>query len=577
MTDQRAHIASATTGMAPFWSQTQAALKPVLGYGLLANLLLFMPTVYMLEVYDRVLNSGSVNTLLSLTALAVVVYAALSVIDWVRSEMLFDMGRQAEAEWAPTLHDRYFAAQWARTPTTDLASLQDLASLRSFAGSSTMVAMLDTPFALLVLFVLLAIHPLLAATTLLAAVLIAASAVLTDRSSRLPLAQAHTHLHQAQQAAGSGLRSALVVQAMGMGHAMAQRWQTHHQAYLQMQADASVHAGRGVAFSKCVQTLQSSLLLGLGCWLTLDGKMSASGSMMIVASVLGGRAISPLSQVVMQWRQIMQMQLLWRKLEKTLATTAPTKPSLNLPAPQGHLQAEQVSYGLPGASQFLIRNVQIDLQPGMLAVVMGPSGAGKTTLARLLVGILPASQGKVRLDGADLYTWDKQALGPHMGYLPQNIELFDGTVAQNITRFGVVDPAKLQQAVDMVGLSPWVRQWPLGLDQAIGVAGAHLSGGMRQRIGLARAVYGQPRLVVLDEPNAHLDEAGEQALMVCLGQLKQQGCTVVVISHRQSVLQLATHLVVVRDGVMQAFGERDPVIAALQKAYAQQQQQAGQP
>ena len=561
--------------MAPFWTNAQKALRPVLGYGLLANLLLFMPTVYMLEVYDRVLNSGSVNTLLSLSALAVVVYAALSVIDWVRSEMLFDMGRQAEADWAPTLHDRYFAAQLARTPTSDVASLQDLASLRSFAGSSTMVAILDTPFALLVLLVLLAIHPLLAATTLLAAVLIAASAVLTDRSNRLPLAQANVHLYQAQQSANSGLRSAVVVQAMGMGHAMAQRWQTHHQAYLQMQADASVHAGRGVAFSKCVQTLQSSLLLGLGCWLTLDGKMSASGSMMIVASVLGGRAISPLSQVVMQWRQIMQMQLLWRKLEKTLATSAPQKPSLSLPAPQGHLRAEQVSYGLPGASQFLIRNVQIDLQPGMLAVVMGPSGAGKTTLARLLVGILPASQGKVRLDTADIYTWDKQALGPHMGYLPQNIELFDGTVAQNITRFGVVDPAKLQQAVDMVGLSPWVRQWPLGLDQAIGVAGAHLSGGMRQRIGLARAVYGQPRLVVLDEPNAHLDEAGEQALMVCLGQLKQQGCTVVVISHRQSVLQLATHLVVVRDGVMQAFGERDQVIAALQKAYAQQQ--AGKP
>jgi ATP-binding cassette subfamily C exporter for protease/lipase len=270
------------------------------------------------------------------------------------------------------------------------------------------------------------------------------------------------------------------------------------------------------------------------------------------------------------------MQLLWRKLEKTLATVAPTKPSLNLPAPQGHLRAEQVSYGLPGTAQFLIRNVQIDLQPGMLAVVMGPSGSGKTTLARLLVGILPASQGKVRLDTADIYAWDKQALGPHMGYLPQNIELLDGTVAQNIARFGAVDQAKLQQAVDMVGLTPWVSTWPLGLDQPIGVAGAHVSGGMRQRIGLARAVYGNPRLVVLDEPNAHLDEAGEQALMACLAQLKQQGCTVVVISHRQSVLQMATHLVVVRDGVMQAFGERDQVIAALQKAYAQQQQ-AGKP
>jgi ATP-binding cassette subfamily C exporter for protease/lipase len=362
---------------------------------------------------------------------------------------------------------------------------------------------------------------------------------------------------------------------MGMGHAMAQRWQTHHQAYLQMQADASVHAGRGVAFSKCVQTLQSSLLLGLGCWLTLNGQMSASGSMMIVASVLGGRAISPLSQVVMQWRQIMQMRLLWRKLEKTLATETPKKPSLSLPAPQGHLRAEQVSYGLPGAAQFLIRNVQIDLQPGMLAVVMGPSGAGKTTLARLLVGILPASQGKVRLDSADLYTWDKQALGPHIGYLPQNIELFDGTVAQNITRFGPADEDLLRQAVELVGLGPWVSSGALGLDQPMGVAGAHVSGGMRQRIGLARAIYGNPRLVVLDEPNSHLDEEGEKALMACLTQLKQRQTTTVVISHRQSVLQMATHLVVVRDGVMQAFGERDQVIAALQKAYAQQQ--AGKP
>ena len=565
-------LSAAASGMAPFWTNAQKALRPVLGYGLLANLLLFMPTVYMLEVYDRVLNSGSVNTLLSLTALAVVVYAALSVLDWVRSEMLFAIGRQAEADWAPSLYDRYFAAQFARTPLADVASLQDLASLRAFAGSSTMVAMLDTPFALLVLFVLLAIHPWLAATTLLAAVLIAASAVLTDRSSRLPLAQANTHLFQAQQVATSGLRSAVVVQAMGMGHAMAQRWQTHHQAYLDMQATASVHAGRGMAFSKCVQTLQSSLLLGLGCWLTLNGQMSASGSMMIVASVLGGRAISPLSQVVMQWRQIMQMRLLWRKLEKTLASAAAPKPSLNLPAPQGHLRAEQVSYGLPGASSFLIRNVQIDLQPGMLAVVMGPSGSGKTTLARLLVGILPASQGKVRLDGADIYTWDKQALGPHMGYLPQNIELLDGTVAQNIGRFGPVDEAMLQQAVELAGLTPWVARWPLGLDHPIGVAGAHVSGGMRQRIGLARAVYGNPRWVVLDEPNSHLDEDGEKALMACLAQLKQRQTTTLVISHRQSVLQMATHMVVVRDGVMQAFGERDQVIAALQKAYAQQQQ-----
>jgi ATP-binding cassette subfamily C exporter for protease/lipase len=552
------------------WAQARPAVRQALAYGLLANLLMFMPTVYMLEVYDRVLSSGSMRTLVSMSLLALGVYVLLAVVDWVRGEILYQAGRHVETELSRQLFDRIFAAHLRRQLPPGMSSLQDLGSLRSFAGSATALAILDVPFALLVLLVLLAIHPLFAVVSLLAATFIALTAWLTDRATRAPLAQASADQARAQNTLGGTLRAAAVAHAMGMEPALEQRWQKHHQAYLGQQASASLSAGRGLAVSKMIQTLQSSLLLGLGCWLTLEGHLSASGSMMIVASILGARALSPLTQVVTQWRQIVQVSLQWRQLRTTLALPVVEQSELPLPAPQGRLSAEQASYALAGSGQVLLRGVQMNLAPGAVLMVMGPSGAGKTTLARLLTGLLPCTQGKVRLDGVDLYRWNKDELGPFLGYLPQSIELLEGTVAENIARFGEPDAQRLQAAVALAGLAPLLEQLPAGLDTPVGVNGAFLSGGMRQRVALARAVYGQPRLVVLDEPNSHLDAEGDAALAQCIGQLQAGGSTVVVISHRQSVLALASHLMILRDGAMQACGPRDEVIRALKKAYEQQ-------
>lgn len=561
--------------LASLWTEVRPAVRQALAYGLLANVLMFMPTVYMLEVYERVLNSASLSTLISLSVLAAGVYLVLAVIDWVRGEILYQAGRHAEVRLAEKLFDRIFAAHLRGQLPQGMSSLQDLGQLRSFSGSATALAVLDVPFALLVLLVLLAVHPLLALMSLLAAVLIALTAWLTDRASRQPLAQANTDLGRAQQTVLGTLRGAGVVQAMGMAPALEQRWQQHHQAYLQQQAQASLSAGRGLAISKLIQTLQSSLLLGVGCWLTLQGQLSASGSMMIVASILGARALAPLTQVVTQWRQIVQLSLQWRQLRTTLTLPVVEQSQLPLPAPQGRLQAEQAAYAVPASGQVLLRQLQFALAPGSVLMVMGPSGAGKSTLARLLVGLLPCTQGKIRLDGVDIHRWNKDELGPHVGYLPQTVELLEGTVAENITRFGEPDSDRLQSAVALAGLHALVAQLPQGLQTPVGVQGAFLSGGMRQRIALARAVYGRPRLLVLDEPNSNLDADGEQALARCLEQLREAGCTVVVISHRQSVLQVASHLMILRDGQMQAFGLRDEVILALKKALAQQGQVPG--
>ncbi len=291
--------------------------------------------------------------------------------------------------------------------------------------------------------------------------------------------------------------------------------------------------------------------------------------MMVVGSILGGRVLAPLVQIVTQWRTVVNVRDAWQRLESLLAAVPPRPDTMSLPPPRGLLQVESLVAGAPNGGPAIIKNVAFSLAPGEVLAVVGPSASGKTTLARLLVGLWPAAAGKVRLDGADIFTWDKSELGPHIGYLPQGVELLEGTLAENIARFGDIESAKVRTAAQAVGLHDYIMSLPQGYDSPVGREGAMLSGGQRQRVALARAIYGDPVLVVLDEPNSSLDEAGDAALAAAIRELKARGTTFVVMTHRTSVLAVVDKMLILRDGVMQAFGPRDDVLAALKKANEQ--------
>jgi ATP-binding cassette subfamily C exporter for protease/lipase len=317
--------------------------------------------------------------------------------------------------------------------------------------------------------------------------------------------------------------------------------------------------------SKGVQQITGSMLLGLGAWLQMNNMLNGGASMMIIGSVVGGRILAPLAQLVTEWNGVVNVRGAWSRLE-LLKTQIPTRPeAMTLPVPKGALLVESLMAGPPGQQLPIIRGVQFALSPGEVLAVVGPSASGKTTLARLLVGLWPSMGGKVRLDGADIHTWDKTELGPYLGYLPQGVELLEGSLAENIARFGEVDMAQVEAAAKLVGVHELIMSLPDGYNSAVGRDGARLSGGQRQRVGLARALYGKPVFVVLDEPNSSLDEAGDAALANAIEALKQMGTTFVVMTHRTSVLGVADKMLIMRDGAQQAFGPRDEVLAALQQ------------
>lgn len=380
----------------------------------------------------------------------------------------------------------------------------------------------------------------------------------------------------AQQYADGSLRNAEVIESMGMLRDIHRRWMEKQREFLGLQALASERAGGYQALTKFIQTLMGSLLLGLGAWLLLHNQLNGGAGMMIIGSILGGRVLAPLVAIVTQWRTVVNFRDAWGRLDGLLVAIPARQPGMPLPAPRGLLQVEQLVAGAPGNPNAIIRGVAFSLQPGEVLAVVGPSASGKTTLARLLVGLWPAAAGKVRLDGADVFSWDKSELGPHVGYLPQGVELFDGTVAENIARFGPVEKAKVESAARAVGLHEFILALSQGYDTEVGRDGAILSGGQRQRMALARALYGDPVYVVLDEPNSSLDEAGDAALAAALLELKARGTTFVVMTHRTSVLAVADKMLVLRDGMQQAFGPRDDVLAAIRKASEQAAQQAAQ-
>jgi ATP-binding cassette subfamily C exporter for protease/lipase len=443
--------------------------------------------------------------------------------------------------------------------------LNDLKVVREFLANPALMAILEAPVALVALALIFAISPVLGWASVVGAIAQIGVAFMNERATRKPLNEANRSAAGAQQFAEASLRNAHVMESMGMLDAVHGRWQKRQQEFVDYQATASEGAGLWTAMSKAVQQVMSSLLLGLGAWLLLKNMLNGGESMMIIGSVLGGRVLAPLSQLVAQWNSVVMVRAAWSRLELLLAQV-PTKPeAMSLPAPKGLLNVESLVAGAPGQQVPIVRGVQFALNPGEVLAVVGPSASGKTTLARLLVGLWPSMGGKVRLDGADIYTWDKTELGPYLGYLPQGVELLEGSLAENIARFGDVDMAQVEAAAKLVGVHELIMSLPEGYNSPVGRDGAMLSGGQRQRVGLARALYGKPVFVVLDEPNSSLDEAGDAALANAIAALKQMGTTFVVMTHRTSVLGVADKMLIMRDGAQQAFGPRDEVLAALQQ------------
>ena len=455
-------------------SELSLALKPLMpviklamGFSTVISLLMLAPTVYMMEVYDRVVNSQSAMTLAMLTVMVMAAYAMMELLEKFRSSML----RSASMELDQALSERVYSAMFQgflkRQVGGSTQALNDLKVVREFLANPAFFAIMEAPVSLFTLLLIFAISPVLGWASVLGALIQVGVAYMNERAIRQPLTDANKSAGVAQQFAESSLRNAHVMESMGMLTAVHARWQKRQQIFLAQQAVASEGGGFWNAMSKMVQLVFASLMLGLGAWLMLGNSLNGGASMMIVASVLGGRVLAPLTQVVAQWNSVVNARGAWSRLE-FLLSQIPTKPeAMTLPAPKGYLLVEGVVAGAPGQQAPIVRGVQFALNPGEVLAVVGPSASGKTTLARLLVGLWPTLGGKVRLDGADVYSWDKEELGPYLGYLPQGVELLEGTLAENIARFGEVDMQQVEAAAKLVGLHELIEAMPLGYNLSL--------------------------------------------------------------------------------------------------------------
>ena len=538
------------------------SLLTVAAFSGFVNLLQLAPSLYMLQVYDRVLGSRNETTLLVLTGLMVGVFLFMMALESVRSWLLVRIGVRLDA----VLNERVFNAAFERnlrTPGSNTGlPIHDLNTLRTTLTGSALLALFDAPWLPVFLFVIFWMAPALGWFSLGGALLLLVLAVVNERLSKPRLDEAQKYSMLAQQKLSNHLRNAEVIEAMGMLPQLRRRWYALHHQQLALQAKASDQAAVLSGTTKFVRMGMQSLVLGMGALLVLEGSMTAG--MMIAASILVGRALAPVELMVGNWKQIITGRQAYARLRELLNVHPARVAGMSLPPPKGQISVEGASVNVPGTQRLILKNLSFAVGAGEVVGVIGPSASGKSTLARLLVGIWPAAIGAVRLDGASVAQWNKDELGPWVGYLPQDIELFDGTAAENIARFGDVDPEQVVLAAKRVDMHEQILRLPQGYDTPLGTAGSNLSGGQRQRLGLARALYGDPSLVVLDEPNSNLDENGEKALIEAIADLKARGKTVVLVTHRQSTLAAVDKLLVLAEGSVAAYGPRDEVFKALQ-------------
>ncbi len=530
-------------------------------FSLIANVLMLTPTIYMLQVYGRVMKSGSELTLLMVTFFLVFFYGVMAFAEWLRSRLLVRVGVRLDEALNSLVFNASFEAYLNRARHNVVEAFSDLTNIRQFLTANGMIAFFDTPWTPVYIAVIFLLSPFLGWLSILFACIQLGLTWQSHRLSTKEIESAAEAGNDSYRFVQNKLRNIEPVHAMGMAGNFRERWFKLHDASLE-KADSSLERQhRQQAFAKFMRYSMQSLTLGAGGLMVIEGKMSPGS--MIAANVLMSKALQPLDLVMATWKPFVQCRTAFTRLEKLLDGFPERKPGVKHQDPLGEVRLEALSATAEGRTAPILKAINAVFPAGKLAVVVGPSGSGKSTLARCIVGVWPGRQGGVLIDGEPIESWDRIELGPHIGYLPQDIELFDGTIAENIARFAEVDSLKVIEAAKRTGIHEMILRFPRGYDTEIGEAGGMLSGGQRQRLGLARAMYGNPAIIVLDEPNANLDDAGERSLQQAVIDLRKAGKTVILITHRPSVLGLADLLVVMQDGNIISCGPRDEVMAAL--------------
>jgi len=544
-------------------SRTKKSFFYVGVFSFFINMLMLTPSIYMLQVYDRVMNSRSIETLVLITLIVAVMFATMGVLELVRSRILVRIGNQMDLELNSHLFDVVFQLARLDSSKATTQPLSDLTKIRQFMTGNGVFAFFDSPWFPIYLFIMYLFSPWFAAFTVFAAIVIVSITVLNEKTTKKALAEANGANSRAMNYVNKNLLNAEIVHAMGMNDNIRDRWLQKHVKFLSIQSGASDIAGRWTNMSKTLRQFFQALTYGIGAYLAINGMISPG--MIIAGAVLLGRALAPLDLLTNSWKGFADARESYYRLNDLLRHFPEMPETMDLPAPSGEIKVENIMVSPPGSRVPTLKGINMHIPIGTTLGVIGPSASGKSTFARAILGVWPLLSGTVRLDGANIHQWDSVKLGKYIGYLPQDIELFEGSISENISRFSEVVPEDVVEAAKISGVHEMILRLPEGYDTVVGAGGATLSGGQRQRIGLARAVYQKPPFIVLDEPNSNLDEEGEKALLGTIMTMKKSGSTIILITHRPNILNAVDNIAVFAQGTLSMYGSKDEVFNALKE------------
>lgn len=543
--------------------QARRAFFFAMGLTIVIDTLSITPLLYMMNTMDRVLSSRSGVTLVSLTVVVLAFYVFWSALEWVRSRLMIRLSLRIDWDMAADVFDASFRRYVGRKNVNVQQLLGDLQALRSFLTGPPVLSLMDAPFALVFIWIGAFFHPYLAAFAFCSSLLMLILSYLTTKVTTPILKEASDANTEATRVAGNSLRHAEATLALGMLGAVRKRWYDQHRSYLTNQVNASEATGLMGGLSGFLQKAMPSLQMALGTFLAMEGLIT--GGMIMVASMLISKSVAPIQKLLGQWSSIVAARQAYDRLNELLADDFEHSQQMQLPAPKGKVDVAKAVGVPPGHNKPVLADINFALVPGEVLAVVGPSAAGKSSLAKMLMGLWKPASGSVRLDGVELSDWSHDEVGPLVGYVPQEIEFFEGTVAENIARLGEVDPAKVVHAAQLIDMHDTILSFPKGYDTMLGETGFALSGGQRQRLAIARAVYGMPKYVVMDEPNSNLDEVGENALVMTVQALKLNGSTVVLTTHRPRLVGVVDKMLVLKAGRQVAFGDAREMLDAVRK------------